>query len=60
MVEEMKIIAEIFSNATQNALYAYILYLGYSLGKIALIVLPIVNCVKFITNRIFKNDSETK
>lgn len=60
MVEELKVIAEIFSNASQAALTAYILYLLHSIGKIAIVVIPLVSCVKFIVNRMFVNDKPTK
>ena len=53
MIEELKIIAEIFKNATDGALYAYIGYLFYGLLKISLIVFPISSVIKFIVSKSF-------
>ena len=57
MIEELKIIAEIFKSATDGALYAYLAFLAYQLIKVALIVFPILSGVKFIFNKIFVEDN---
>lgn len=57
MSEELKLIVELFSKATDGALYAYVGYLGYSLAKTALIVLPCVSAVKFIVNKVFVSEN---
>ncbi len=63
MIEELKVIAEIFKNATDGALYAYLAFIGYQLAKTSLIVFPILNGVKFLADKIFvderKNENKT-
>lgn len=56
MIEELKIIAEIFKNATDGALYAYLAFILYQLAKTSLIVFPILNGVKFIVSKIVVDD----
>ena len=58
MTEELKIIAEVFSNATDGALYAYLGYLGFTLAKVGIIVIPICSTVKFITNKVFISEDK--
>ena len=53
MIEELKIIAEIFKSATDGALYAYLGFLGFQLAKTAIIVFPIVSTIKFIFKKAF-------
>lgn len=57
MIEELKIIAEIFKNATDEALYAYLAFILYQLAKTAIIVFPILAAVKFTVGRIFVDAS---
>ena len=57
MIEELKIIAEIFKNATDGALYAYLAFIAYQLAKTAMIVFPILSGVKFIVSRIFVDEN---
>lgn len=57
MVEELKLIAEIFKNATDGALYAYLGYLSYSLLKVAIVVFPILSGVKFIVNKVVVDET---
>ena len=57
MIEELKIISEIFKNATDNALWAYLVFIVYSLGKTALIVFPVLSGVKFITSKVFVDEN---
>ena len=57
MIEELKVIAEIFKTTTDSALYAYLAFIGYQLAKTSLIVFPILNGVKFLASKIFIGDS---
>jgi hypothetical protein len=58
MVEELKLITDLFSNATENALYAYITYILYQLLKTSLIVFPLVNVTKFVFKHIFVKEEK--
>lgn len=58
MVEELKIIAEIFSNATNSALIAYSLYLLTPLIKTAMIVIPVYKGFTFLISRMFVNETK--
>ena len=58
MIEELKMIIEMVGTATTHALYAFIVYLLYKLGHLALIVLPVVHGVKYCIDRIFQAKPE--
>lgn len=58
MVDELKIIAEIFRNATDGALYAYIAYIVYQLAKVSIIVFPVIGAVKLFINKVFISEDK--
>lgn len=58
MIEELKIIAEIFKNATDGALYAYLAFIVYQLIKTSIWIFPIVGLVKYIVNRLVVDENK--
>lgn len=58
MAEELKLIVDLFKNATENALYAYVSYLVYGLAKISIIVFPVASTVKYISNKLFVDETK--
>jgi len=56
MIEELKVIAEIFKTTTDTALYAYISFIMYKLAHTSLIVFPTFFGVKFLISRIFVDE----
>lgn len=58
MVEELKLIAEIFKNATDGALWAYLGYLTYELVKLSILVFPIVSGVKYIIDKVVVDETK--
>jgi hypothetical protein len=57
MIEELKLISEIFKTATENALWAYLAFIFYKLAYLSLIVFPILSAVKFIANKVFIDEN---
>ena len=53
MIEELKLITELFKNATDNALYAFLGYGLYNLAKISIITFPIYRGFVFTVDRMF-------
>ena len=61
MIEELKVIAEIFKNATDGALYAYLAFIVFQLAKVCLYVFPITSLIKFIVGKVVVDEtSKTK
>lgn len=61
MIEELKLIVELFQSATDKALYAFLAYGMFNLLKQAMIVFPIVHAIKFFISRAFVGgNNETK
>lgn len=58
MIEELKLITELFKNATDNALYAFMGYGIFNLLKLTIITLPIYKGFMFLIDRMFKKDAE--
>lgn len=56
MIEELKIISEMFQGLTDGALYAAIGFMVYKLFYLALIVFPCVSAFKFLIQRMFVNE----
>ena len=60
MIEELKLITEIFKNTTDAALYAYLAYLGYGLAKLGLVVIPSYKAITFTVGRIFVSENSNE
>lgn len=58
MIDELKLLVELFQGATQTALYAFLAYGAYKLASLALIVLPIYKAVIFLISAMFPSMSE--
>ena len=61
MIEELKLITELFSTATDNALYAFLGYGIFNLIKLGMISFPIYKGFVFLVDRMFakqENESE--
>ena len=60
MIEELKLITELFKTATDNALYAFIGYGIFNLLKIAMYVVPGYKAFIFLVDRMFVGKNEDK
>lgn len=54
MIEELKLIAEIFNQASDTALYAFLAFGFFQLAKSALFLFPILAFLKFAVTKAFK------
>lgn len=57
MIEELKLISEIFKTATENALWAYVVFVFYKLAYLSLVVFPIASVIKYIVNKVFIDET---
>jgi len=53
MIEELKMIAEIFKTATDSALYAYVSFMIFKIISTAIVVFPILSTIKYLINKVF-------
>lgn len=60
MVEELKIIMEIFKGASETALHAFIAYGAYKLVYLSVIVVPIYKFATFFVDRAFVKEGKNE
>lgn len=60
MIEELKLITELFKSASDNALYALLGYGLYNLIKISIITFPLYKGFTFLVDRMFVKEKEDK
>lgn len=58
MIEELKLITELFKSASDNALYAFLGYGIYNLIKTSIIVFPIYKGFTFLIDRMFVKEAK--
>ena len=53
MIEELRLITELFKSATDNALYAFLAYGVFNLLKLSIITFPVYKGFTFLVDRMF-------